>query len=942
MEKTAPSASEKGSPLCFALLSRVILASAALREKVRKEEITGLIHEAAQTEKDLVLNHAYDSSVRQWSLKGRSVPQILDHLLMEDARAAADLLLPMFKHSEGEKGFVSLAMDPRLFADPAGILQEAQRLWKAVKHPNLLIQIPATAEGLAAMELCLVEGIGVHATMIFSAERMEDVADAYWRALQQRTQAGKKLHHVFALASFTPRPLEEKVDLLLEEKQAGLKGALKQLCRKLTGKTAQAIDCLARRRLHEKFSQEPFMHWSLNGARRLKLLTEESFRPPPEETQGSSGQPAPAFPEADCTPLKIWQASADSEKDPHHHGGARLEKASQVIGQLETLDISLSALSRQLEEQGLRSGSALQESLLAVIAEKREAVLLESRQNISFGPLEETFRGTLEALSRAQFGRRLWSLDPTLWKAEDPVHQEEIGKRLGWLKVVEWMQPQIEGINQFVDRVRRAGFTHALLCGMGGSTLAPEVLRETFGITKGYLDLTVLDSTDPAAVLAAGARSNLETTLFIISTKSASTVETSAFFQYFWEKIRTLKGLRAGENFIAITDPGTAMEQAARKCQFRQVFLNPPDIGGRYAALSFTGMVPAALMGVNIARLLERAKRLSMACSPWIGPVHNAALTLGALIGTAAMAGRDKLTLILSEKISSFGNWVEQILADSTGKDGRGVIPIEGEPLGNAELYGKDRLFVYLRIGSKLDKHVNALIKAGHPVVTLQLEDGFDLGAEFLRWEIATATACWILQVNPFDQPNVQEAKDITREILTEYAHKGRIPIVPGAVSPRDVRFQHLLARHLHAVKKGDYVALVAFFERNLRRVKLFQEIRVALRQLTKAPTTVGFGPRYLHTTGQLHKGGTNSGVFIQFCAYDNMEAEVPGTQYSFDKLITAQAMGDYAALEGRHRRILLVDLEKDVEGGLRKTLSAISALVSKSTRKSARPGPAR
>lgn len=918
MEKALVSTQQEVSLPWLDHVSRHLFVSGELSKMVQKNMIGGVISDLCVMERILFQEEGYDPFLKQLAGKGKTSIQILDHLLLEDLRLATAILLPVYKRSEGKYGFVSAALQPSSLQDPREMVDEAQRLCKAVKQPNLMIRIPATDSGLEAATRCVAEGIHVHISLVFSQERFHQAVDACFRGLETRVASGRKIQNVRSAIGFCLRQLDERMDRILEERAAQLKGKDKTAVRSLQGKIAVAVAQLVWEKYQERLSEGRFVALHRLGAHRPLLLW--------------GGNPADgiSYPKTLNHQEVSWiiDPSAFSQLLENKAGrslsGAKVDKSIRVLEQLQEMEISLSGKERQWQEQEIHSLNAATDSLLTTLGERREAALVESRQIIRGYPWEDKLNQRMDAWSAEGFGKRLWAMDPTLWKADEPDHQEEIGRRLGWLRLPEWMHTQIDGINQFVEKVRRAGFTHALLCGMGGSALTPEVLRQTFDITKGYLDLTILDSTDPAAVLAAGARSNLENTLFIISSKSGSTLETSAFFQYFWEKLRTLKNMRAGENFVAITDPGTAMEQAARKCQFRHIFLNPPDMGGRYAALSYAGMVPAALMGINISRLLERARRMMMACGPRVVPLHNPAFFLGAMMGISALEGRDKITFILSEKIASLGPWMEQLLAESTGKEGLGVVPVEGEPPGNPDLYGKDRLFLYLRIGSKLDKYVNALIKTGHPVITLHLEDGYDLGAEFLRWEIATVAACRVLGVNPFDQPNVQEVKDLTREILTEHANKGRIPMSPNAMSPKDPAFPLALLKHLRSLKKGDFIALNAFFERNQRRIKLLQEIRVALRSMTKAATTAGFGPRFLHSTGQLHKGGPNTGVFLQFCAHDNMEAEVPGTYYTFDKLIAAQAMGDYATLTGRHRRILLIDLEKDVEGGLRRVLSLI------------------
>jgi hypothetical protein len=390
--------------------------------------------------------------------------------------------------------------------------------------------------------------------------------------------------------------------------------------------------------------------------------------------------------------------------------------------------------------------------------------------------------------------------------------------------------------------------------------------------------------------------------------------------------VRAVKGERAGENFIAITDPGTAMEQRAREHRFRHIFLNPPEIGGRYSALSYFGLVPAALMGIDVGRLLESAQRMRRACGPVVPPDDNPGLLLGAALGSLARAGRDKLTLWASGKMATFGYWVEQLIAESTGKDGLGILPVEGERPGPAKVYGRDRVFVYLRLDGRLDRAVAALARAGQPVVELRLKDRYDLGGEFLRWEVATAAAGFVLGIDPFDQPNVQESKDNTVRLLKEHAAQGRLPAASHTLPAADAGLGAALLQHLRAARRGDYVALTAYVERTPRREKLLRELQAAIRDRFGLPATVGYGPRFLHSTGQLHKGGANNGVFVQFVADDPDDVQVPGEAYTFGVLKQAQALGDFQALEAHGRRALRVDLDGAIEAGLRRALQAVEA----------------
>ncbi|MGH7831558.1 MAG: hypothetical protein ACREP8_15440, partial [Candidatus Binatia bacterium] len=480
------------------------------------------------------------------------------------------------------------------------------------------------------------------------------------------------------------------------------------------------------------------------------------------------------------------------------------------------------------------------------------------------GRYAEVARETIRELEEHQFVSRLWAKDPTLWKNQDP---RLIRDRLGWLTVMEEMGREVKSLISFAEEVKEGGFTHALLLGMGGSSLCPEVLRLTFDVSPGFLDLKVLDSTDPEAILEMEKSLPLRKTLFIVATKSGTTTETLALFGYFFEKIKALAGNDAGKQFIAITDGGGPLERIAKAKVFRRAFLNPADIGGRYSALSYFGLVPAALIGVDIETLLGRARAVVTACATDASVTESSAFFLGAALAAPAQKGRDKITFLLSPAIASFGSWVEQLLAESTGKEGKGLIPVVDEPIGAPSVYGNDRLFVSIDLGSDPadDPQLRTLEEAGHPVVRIVLGDTIDLGAEFLRWEIATAVAGAILEVNPFDEPNVQESKDGTKQLLGEFLARGFLPDdtplaqesgvtlygkseTGGKMEQRADGLRGLLAAHLRQVQPGDYVGLLAYVDRSAGHDALLQEIRRRLRDKLHAATTLGYGPRYLHS----------------------------------------------------------------------------------------------
>lgn len=907
-------------------IRRGLLTSGALKKMVKDGDITGLTSNPTIFEQAIAQSSDYDEAITALARKGKNADEIFDVLSIEDIRAAADVFAPVFKRTQGNDGYVSIEVAPRFAHDTQATVKEAKRLWKAVARPNLMVKIPATKAGVPAIEACIAEGLNINVTLIFSLERYNEVMNAYLAGLEQRASKRKPINTIASVASFFVSRVDTLIDKRLDEKIKALGGGEQaDLLKGLQGKAAIANAKLAYAEFRNKFTTARYATLAHHGARVQRPLW------------ASTSTKNPAYPDVYYVEALIGPDTVDTlppativaYKD-HGQPAVRidqnLDEAYKALEQLEEFGIKMDEVTAKLEADGVASFAKSFDTLIAVVEARRQAVLLGDRQTEQLGKYRKAADKAIADLHTAKFGSRLWQKDSTLWKPDDATHQAEIKIRMGWLDVADLMLTKVSEMTTFAGEARRANFTHAVLCGMGGSSLAPEVLRETFGVAKGYLDLSVLDSTDPAAVLNAEAWGKPERTLYIIASKSGGTTEPNAFFAYFWERVKAVKGERAGENFIAITDPGTKMERVAQAHNFRRIFLNPSEIGGRYSALSYFGLVPAALMGIDVAKLLGRAKQMMQASGPTIAAANNPAVRLGALLGALAQAGRDKVTFIVSDKISTFGYWTEQLIAESTGKEGKGILPVEGEPLGVPSVYGNDRVFAYLRLGknAKRDQAVAALAKAGHPVITIDLADAYDVGGEFMRWEVATAAASWVLGIDPFDQPNVQESKDNTVRLIAEHAAKGKLPDPGGMLAIDSDKFGTALRKHLKQIKRGDYVALTAYIERTARREKLLRKLRTAIRDQYKVATTVGYGPRFLHSTGQLHKGGAGNGVFIQFSCDDVLDAPVPGETYTFSTLKAAQALGDYQSLETRGRRAARVALGFRIEHALQKTLSDV------------------
>ena len=587
---------------------------------------------------------------------------------------------------------------------------------------------------------------------------------------------------------------------------------------------------------------------------------------------------------------------------------------------------------------------------------------------IQFSPAARTpaVDARCEHLDQARFGARLWRHDDTLW-GDDPALRAVAANRLGWLEVAERMRSETEGLRGFAAKVAADGFTHAVLLGMGGSSLAPEVLRLTLGVRPaGGIELAVLDNTSPAAVRAISGSHDPRRTLFVVSSKSGGTLEVASFEKYFFEWVRLARGEETGRAFVAITDPGTPLEHLAQERGYRRTFTNPPDIGGRYSALSFFGLVPAALIGADLDALLSGALHEAAACGATVHARENPGLLLGAALGELTLAGRNKLTLVLPPALSALGGWIEQLIAESTGKNGRGIVPVTEETLGSPEIYGRDRVFVAIQpeaLAADEAAKLETLTASGQAVLrwtrgpVAPAGDGAKppasagvlaatLGGEFMLWEIATATAGAVMAVDPFDEPNVAEAKQATQAVLQKWLETGRIESPPPLARTGDLQVfappaasarlrpaagtgpLAVAAAALGLGQAGDYFALLAYVHRTRERHARLQKLRLGIRDATRLSTTLGYGPRYLHSTGQLHKGGPNSGVFIQLTADEGDDVPIPGERYGFATLRQAQAAGDYQVLERLGRRVVRVHLGADIDRALDDLTAALDARV--------------
>src|SRR5690242_13367306 len=873
---------DQGQSVWLDYLRRGMLESGELQRMI-DDGLRGMTSNPTIFEHAIGGSTDYDEALARVASSSRTDREVFESLAVEDVRSAADLFRPVYDGSQGADGFVSLEVSPTLARDTAGTIAEARRLWAAVDRPNVMIKVPGTREGWPAIERLVTDGINVNITLLFSLDHYRQVAEAYLRALEARRDAGQPIDRVASVASFFVSRVDTEVDRRLDPANS------------LHGKVAIANAQLAYAWFRELLEGRRWRAVAAAGAKPQRLLW------------ASTGTKDPAYSDVlyvdsligadtiNTLPPQTLQLFED-------HGTVRetlpadLAEARRVMDRLRGAGVDFDDVTRVLEEEGIEKFAKSFEALLGVIAAKRKALAGPEppRHSAQLRAFDQQVALRLAELERARVPKRIWARDPTVWKPDPKT--PEIADRLGWLTVGEVMAQQVKMLAGFAEEIRRE-FDHVVLCGMGGSSLAPEVLWRTFGRRPppGYPTLTVLDSTDPRAVTGAVADGEVARTLFLISSKSGTTQETDCLYRHFWER----SGQR-GTQFVAVTDPDTPLARLAAERRFRRAFSNPRDIGGRYSALSYFGLVPAALIGIDVGALLHRAHRPAEAAAPLVPAAQNPAAWLGALLGEAALAGRNKATFVLSPGIGRFGLWVEQLIAESTGKEGKGILPVAGEPLGPPDVYGRDRVFVELSLPGESDDAVQgrlrALNAAGHPVVRLTLEDRYDLGQEFFRWEFATAVAGAILRINAFDQPNVAESKQNTKEVLA-----GKKPPTPASSASE-------LDRFFAAIKPGDYLALMAYLPPTPENDRRLAVARAKLRDRLKVATTLGYGPRFLHSTGQLHKGGPPVGHFLQIIERVEQDVPIPGMPYTFGQLESAQAEGDLLALRGRGRPAVRIE----------------------------------
>lgn len=913
-----------GQSIWYDYIRRQFITRGELQNLIDKG-LRGVTSNPSIFEKAIAGSSDYDDDIKSLINEELSTEQIYEKLAVKDIQLAADLLLPVYEKTNKTDGYISIEVSPKLAHNTEGTISEAKKLYAEIGKPNVMIKVPATQQGIPAITELISLGISVNVTLIFSIENYKQVAEAYLVGLEKLYELGGDLKSVASVASFFISRIDAAVD-----KELDLLGN-----NELKGKIAIAN------------AKKAFQFYSdLIKSKRWEDLEDKGAQPQ-RLLWASTGVKNPHYPDTLYIDNLIGKETVNTVppstfNDFMDHGcilhtiNKDVDDAFNQLDELNKLGIDLDSITKKLQADGLESFSKSFENLMKAIDEKISSIKTEKKRfRIFADKYQNEIDKAMMELKAERIVERIWEKDHTVW-SEKP---DEISNRLGWLKSPDVAEESIKDIYEFVEEIRGEGIKNALLLGMGGSSLAPEVFRLSFGVKDGYLDLTVLDSTHPQMVKEYAEKFNPKETLFIVSTKSGGTVETISFMKFFYNLTVAQVGKEnVSKHFIAITDPGSGLEKIAQELNFRKIFLNDPNIGGRYSALSLFGIVPAALIGVDLEELVSRAQVMVCNSEGANCPIHgdNTPANLGVVMGLLAQKGVDNITFITSKELGSFGNWVEQLIAESTGKNGKGILPVVGEEALESSYYSNNRLFVYLKLenDSTYDNKINELITSGHPVIQIELKDIYELGGEFFRWEMAVAIAGWKIGIQPFDQPNVESAKILARRLLDEYSKSGVLKEPEANFLYDDFKiysndnsdnFESLIKNQFGSddiefrSKGNQYISIQAYVKPGYEINKAIQKLRTELQKKFKSAVTIGYGPRFLHSTGQLHKGDAGKGVFIQLISESEQILAIPDEAgsdksiMSFNTLIKAQAFGDRNALIEANRKVvsLLFDESK-------------------------------
>jgi transaldolase / glucose-6-phosphate isomerase len=902
-------------------LSRHLVRSGALKTAIESDGVRGVTSNPSIFEKAISKGDDYDDDISHYVGTGEDVGAIFRHLSVKDIQDAADVLRPVYDASKGGDGFISIEVSPYLAMETAPTIAEAKSLWDEIARPNLMVKVPGTKPGVPAVRALTEAGLNINITLLFARDAYAAVAEAYIAGLEARVAQGKDIANIASVASFFVSRIDSKVDAAIEDKLKELKDGERGTLEALRGKVAIANAKLAYQQYKQFFSGPRWDALAAKGARTERLLW------------ASTGTKNKAYPDTlyidsligkdtvNTMPPETMEAFRD-------HGTLAdtieqdVDGAKTVLADLEAAGISLDAITDTLVVEGVALFAEAADKLYGALATKRAKILNGGLAKLTFA-LDEASQKEVDTAVKdhADGGRKLWARDKSLWTGADE------DTWLGWLDIAERELKDVPALQAFAKTA--AGFCDAVLLGMGGSSLGAEVLADVFGQRPGFPRLHVLDSTDPERIATVRDAVDLKKTLFIVSSKSGTTLEPNILNAYFQEQAKNPK------QFIAITDPGSALEKTAKDEGFLETFFGDPAIGGRFSVLSKFGLVPAAVMGLDVERLLQDTRHMVSSCSAMSPPSTNPGVKLGLMLGAlATKCGRDKVTIVSSTALSSAGLWLEQLIAESTGKNGKGLVPVAGEPLAGPDTYGKDRVFVHLHMEGTEDygTQLRALKDAGHPVIRIAIEDSYQLGQVFFLFEVAIALAGAVIGINPFDQPDVEAAKIKARELTDAFEKKGELPKETPTFATKDITvygggvgtsLAQILRAHFAKLGEGKYAAILAYLEQTPAHEAPIQAMRLKLRDSKRVATCAEFGPRFLHSTGQAYKGGPNSGVFLVITAHHEDDLSIPGRTASFGTVELAQATGDAAVLAERGRPVLRVHLH-DIDKGLAELATAM------------------
>lgn len=918
-----------GQSVWLDFVSREFLRSGDLKRMIDEDGLKGMTSNPSIFEKSFSHGTAYDDDIRRLIDEGCSVGTIFRQLSIADIQNACDALRPVYDSTNGADGFVSIEVSPYIGFDTDASIVEARALWKEVARPNLMVKIPGTHEGVPAIRQCLSEGININITLLFARSAYEDVLEAYLSALETLSQR-QKIDSVASVASFFVSRIDSKVDAELDKRLAQADGQTRKMLESLKGKIAIANAKLAYEHYQSVSASDRWKKLAAMGARPQRLLWAST-------STKNKAYPDTLYVDAliGCDTVNtIPPETLDAFRDHGHPAatlGADVDTARDQLAQLEKLGISLDSITDELVTEGVEKFAEAADQLYAALAAKRAKMLDRKLLGAEFalGDAGAKVDAEISAWTKGGSVRRIWAKDKSLWTGADE------DRWLGWLDISNRELADAGTLESFARDSRGEGTKDVVLLGMGGSSLGAEVLGETLA-REGWPKSHVLDSTDPEQILSVEQATAPAATLYLVSSKSGSTLEPNILRDHFLHVAREAQGNgKTGARFVAITDPGSTLEQEARRDGFRNVFLGDPAIGGRFSVLSKFGLVPAALSGVDIARLLKEAECMRQACADLVPPSANPGVRLGIALGVLARDfRRDKITIVASPEIAGLGAWLEQLIAESTGKQGKGLIPVDKEPLAAPENYGDDRVFVHLRFGDNDEQGeaLSALERRGHPVIRLGIGDKYQIAQMFFVWEMAIGVAGAVIGINPFDQPDVEAAKQKTRA-LTDSIERGGAPprqrpdfVHDGVSVFADSQTRKACAEarsladclrlHLNRIAPNDYFALLAYMQRNREHENALERLRLRVRDRKRVATCLGFGPRYLHSTGQAYKGGPNSGVFLTLTCDHREDVPIENRTLSFGAVELAQAQGDFEVLTERGRRAMRVHLH-DLSRGL-------------------------